>query len=301
MMTVPPKQQNEFYAEHFMPIQFPTERRFHTFTTRDQYEEALFLQHGAGAGYGDGDDDDDLFNASDDESEEEGIVKTKLRPYAPVSRPANFDIESLDENELNRIFSRREENSSIESSHQNHRLLNNAIPLDDRQFSIPSIHMAHHLNPNDTTSISYTENDDEDSLVRIVDDDASLSSKGSTGMLDDQVESLPDPDDAVVTALRRQRRKRKQMKKEQQAVEWLQSVEDSDGIAEAVSSKFLTGRQFHDVLVPSPSRDFLRQRRQSVPDALVGQINPATAVNKINAQFVLNIEENEKKDAPSCT
>jgi hypothetical protein len=293
MMTVPPKQPNDFYAEHFMPIQFPTERRFHTFTTRDQYEEALFLQqHGTGAG---DDDDDDLFNASDDESEEEGIVKMRLRPYAPVSRPANFDIESLDENELNRIFSRREENSSIESSHQNHRLLQSAIPLDDRQFSIPSIHMAHHLNPNDTTSISYTENDDEDSLVRIVDDDASLSSKGSTSTLDDQVENVADMDDAVVTALRRQRRKRKQLKKEKQAVEWLQSVEDSDGIAEAVSSKFLTGRQFHNIVVPSPSRDFLRQRRQSVPDALVGQLNTSSAVT--HAPSVLNIDESERKAA----
>lgn len=197
------------------PVQFPS-RKYYSFTTRKQYEEAC-LQDADGS-------DDDLFNPSD--SDDEGY-KVGLTPYAPRSRPANFDIESLPEEELKRIFITRD----------NVRLAE--IPLDQR---VPSLHMANHLHGS-TTSISYTDHEDEDSIVHLRDnDDASLSSRGSSLYLPAEDDNATtEEDDAIIAALQRKQRKRKQRKKEQQAVEWLQSVEaDQNVLAEAASSKFLT-------------------------------------------------------------
>lgn len=221
------------------PVQFPS-RKFYSFTTRKQYEEAL-LQ--------DPDSDDDLCTASDSDDEVAGLT-----PYAPHSRPANFDIESLPEEELKRIFITREARLA-------------EIPLEQR---VPSLHMANHLHGS-TASISYTDHEDEDSVLNLRDDDASLSSRGSSLYFQD--EEVDNEEDAIIiAALQRKQRKRKQRKKEQKAVEWLQSVEaDQNVLAEAASSKFLTGSQprtqaFRRQSSPAVSL----QRQTSSPSTLLG-------------------------------
>ena len=172
------------------------------------------------------DSDDDLYNPSDSDDE---LIGVGLTPYAPRSRPENFDIERLPDDELKRIFITRDARLT-------------EIPLGQR---VPSLHMANHLHAS-TTSVSYTENEDEDSVLHLRDDDASLSSRCSSLYLPAEDDTLhPDTageDDDILIALRqRKQRKRKQRKKEQSAVEWLQSVEaDQNDVAEAASSKFLT-------------------------------------------------------------
>jgi hypothetical protein len=237
------------------PVQFPAARKYYSFTTREQYEEACR--------YAD-DSDDDLYIPSDSDDDMvvagKGLLPRGLTPYAPRSRPANFDIEQLPEEELKRIFiSRAEEPPSQDQA------TDSAIPLEQR---IPSLRMANHLLNESTTSISYTDNEDEDSVLRLAprnenDDAASLSSLGSNHRMMDDDE---DDEDMLVTQLRH-RRKRKQRKKEAQAQEWLQSTVASANIAEAASSKFLTTTQplYKSValhrpvsspaqVVPSPSR-----------------------------------------------
>ena len=130
---------------------------------------------------------------------------------------------------------------------------------------IPSLHMANHLHQDSTTSISYTDQEDEDSIVVRINngdtggddgsyvnenDDASLSSFGSNVNLQAMVSSsetggiLEQQDDLIAKLHFRHQRKRKQRRKKEQekAMEWLQSVEahPENDIAEAASSKFLT-------------------------------------------------------------
>jgi hypothetical protein len=219
------------------PMQFPS-RKYYSFTTRKQYEDACLQDGGM-------DSDDDLYNRSDSD-DDCAAIGTRLTPYAPRSRPANFDIERVPEEELKRIFITRGTNANNSTDA---RLLTE-IPLDQR---VPSLHMANNLHGS-TTSVSYTDHEDEDSVLHLRDnDDASLSSRGSSLYLpaeedmvraathvDDSMESIVD--DEVFLLLQRKQRKRKQRKKEQRAVEWLQSVEaDQNILAEAASSKFLTG------------------------------------------------------------
>jgi hypothetical protein len=255
------------------PMQFPS-RKYYSFTTRKQYEDAC-LQDG-----GMDDSDDDLYNRSDSDDDDNGAIGTRLTPYAPRSRPANFDIERVPEEELKRIFITRGSNAN-NNTDASHRLLTE-IPLDQR---VPSLHMANHLHGS-TTSVSYTDHEDEDSVLHLRDnDDASLSSRGSSLYLpaeedmvrvathvDDSMESIVD--DEVFLLLQRKQRKRKQRKKEQRAVEWLQSVEaDQNILAEAASSKFLTGSN-------SPATTFRRQpaialsRQVSSPSTLLTSKRP---------------------------
>ena len=195
-------------------VQFPA-RKFFSFTTREQYEEALLLQ-GETYDLSDDDDDDDL-------------DKIIVQPYAPRQRRDNFDIESLSEEELQQIFC----TGSDESSTTHHRLA--SIPLGDR---IPSLRLANGLRGSITSFTSYntdgTDNDEEDSLVHIQGDADDCESLNSSTHLRDSY----DEDDPI----RRKQRKRKQLLKEERAVEWLQSL-DSSQVAEAASSKFLLQQQ----------------------------------------------------------
>jgi hypothetical protein len=254
------------------PVQFP-ERKFYSFTSRQQYDLATQGQMG---------DDDSV----------EGHVG--LEPYQP-SREDDFGgVNGIPEEELRGIFiaRRRGTNGSGGESHANHRLLN-PIPMDERQWSIPSIHMAQSLQGT-MTSQSYTDNtdyEDDESLlyVRGGDDDASLSSRCSSLYLPDETageplgSALPMPSNRSAfprhilqpqvvmnpqvlmehSAQRDQaddndldltghadggvavdRRKRKQRKREERAFEWLQSVQgNNELLAEAASSKFLTGNR----------------------------------------------------------
>jgi hypothetical protein len=261
-------------------VQFPS-RKYYSFTTRDQYEEACRY---------DPDSDDDLFIPSDDDdSDSDGHLKRMaqsisprmgLIPYAPDSRPANFDIEQVPEEELRRIFISRgssstsnvyDPNNNASSSFDysaehksisNTSLLSSTVPFGPMR--VPSLHMANQLRQDSTTSISYTDQEDEDSIiVRINEngddgsyvnenDDASLSSFGSNLNLQAMVSNnevcgiMEEQDDFIVAAklqLRHQRKRKQRRKKEQEkAMEWLQSVEANpeNDIAEAASSKFLT-------------------------------------------------------------
>jgi hypothetical protein len=248
------------------PVQFP-ERKFYSFTSRQQYE--LATQQG---------------QMGDDDSVEGHVG---LEPYQP-SREEDFGgVGVIPEEELRGIFiaRRRGTNGSGGESHANHRLLN-PIPMDERQWSIPSIHMAQSLHGT-MTSQSYTDNtdfEDDESLlyVRGGDDDASLSSRCSSLYLPDETageplgSALPMPsnrsafprhilqpqvvmnpqvlmehtaqrdqaEDNDLDGLAIDRRKRKQRKREERAFEWLQSVQgNGDVLAEAASSKFLTGNR----------------------------------------------------------
>jgi hypothetical protein len=260
------------------PVQFPS-RKFYSFTNRQQYDLATQGQ------------------VEDDDSTE-GYVG--LEPYQPSRQDDAFGgVGAIPEEELRGIFIARRRGTdgsgSGGESHANHRLLN-PIPMDERQWSIPSIHMAQSLQGT-TTSHSFTENtdfeDDESFMYVRGDDDASLSSRCSSLYLPDETageplgSTLPMPSNrsafprhilqpqvvmnpqvlmehsaqrdqaedndndldqtghfAVDGGLAVDRRKRKQRKREERAFEWLQSVQgNGDVLAEAASSKFLTGNR----------------------------------------------------------
>ena len=216
------------------PVQFPSARKYYSFTTREQYEEACR--------YAD-DSDDDFYVPSDSDDDMvpgKGLLPRGLTPYAPRSRPANFDIEQLPEEELKRIFITRGGGENDEPRAREESAAGAAIPLEQR---IPSLRMANHLLNESTTSISYTDNEDEDSVLRLAprnenDDAASWSSLGSNHRMVDEEE------DEVFAAQLRRHRKRKQRKNEE-VLEWLQSATESANIAEAASSKFLTNQPLY--------------------------------------------------------
>lgn len=169
------------------PVEFPSERKFYSFTSREQYKG---LQEN---------DDDDL-------SEEESLgERPDLTPYQPSRQEFAEIEESLPPEELESIFIARRRRSSVrqnvviegvlreedeESSHKNHRLLQNPIPMTDRQWSIPSLRMAHRL-ATDGSLASLTDHPDEDESLLFVrpcgdgadmtdEDEASISSRASS-------------------------------------------------------------------------------------------------------------------------
>ena len=282
------------------PVQFPP-RKFYTFTSREQYEEAIQReQQSPGAMQG--------------RASPEG-----LKPYQPSRDDDLEGVGTLPPEALRGIFNRREstEHSSGSSeSHANHRLAQRSgVFLTDT--SIPSIHMAHHLQGSITSYTDHTENtDDDESLlyVRGGDDEVSLSSRGSSLHLPDMdsagvAASLPmlnpsahggvvveelnrviagssrmahlsSDEDNEDESPRHTRRKRKQLKKErrkQRAMDWLQSVEaNQQEVAEAASSLFLTGRGAASPTnaVGSPMSAVSRehpQRRQTISSVFTGQ------------------------------
>lgn len=177
---------------------------------------------------------------------------TSATPYQP-SRHDLSDVGGVSREELSLIFTDRDLNP---------------IPLDERQYSIPSIRMANHLNGSTTTY----DDDDEDDLSK---DDASWSSRGSSLYLPDDndssagqvlmftpssakplviLEDLPFPetlspfDTGTVGAVNNDEHhhhtsaNRKRKDSHEKAYEWLRAVESTgdDLIHEAASSKFLT-------------------------------------------------------------
>jgi hypothetical protein len=192
----------------------PLERKFYSFTSRQQYEEAMI------------DDDPQL------------PPPPRLTPYQP-NRELLGDF-GLQE-DLNEIFIERrryvpnEAPSDVEvvDASKLHRMLHLPIPMDERQTSIPSIRLANHLNGSVTSR-----EDDEDSLY-IHDEEASISSRGSTcAVYFDEA-----PVDTTATRLMIERRKRG---RKEDALEWLQSVVEvsENTLAEAASSKFLTRQEY---------------------------------------------------------
>lgn len=295
--------------ETHQAVQFPS-RKFYSFTSRQQYEHALQQQRNAehhGAGDVDGVDDPYLQEPND---------AGGLEPYQPSRHQDWGGVGAIPDQALSDIFIARRRGtngSSSGESHANHRLIN-PIPMDERQWSIPSIHLAHALQG--STTASYTENTEDDESLLFMRDDASLSSRGSSLYLPGECASGEPLGDATssntalpigfprlsvpVNAQQQQqqqaspilmnpqvmmdyatsstiaqqqvndgvadssgdavavaRRKRKQRKKEQRAVEWLQSVEaGNDVLAEAASSKFLTGSNRRPKQETDPNASF---------------------------------------------
>jgi hypothetical protein len=156
------------------PVEFPS-RKFYSFTNREQYELAMGHHN------------------EDDDASTEGFIG--LEPYQPSREGDLGGVGTIPVEELRGIFIARRrgtDGSSGGESHANHRLLN-PIPMDERQWSIPSIHLAHQLQGS-IASQSYTENteeDDESLLFVGRDDDASLSSRCSSLYLPDDTAGEP--------------------------------------------------------------------------------------------------------------
>eukprot|EP00977_Amphora_coffeiformis_P018686 scaffold6655_cov169-Amphora_coffeaeformis.AAC.3 len=238
------------------PVEFPS-RKYYSFTSREQYK-------GIAVG-----DDEDL---SEEESLEE---RPDLTPYQPTRQEFAEIEESMPPEALNSIFIERRRRRSLhgnsvaevqeevvdeESSHKNHRLLQNPIPMTDRQWSIPSLRMGQRL-ATDGSLASLTDNLDDESLLYVLPYGGNgVPSFGSAptettnkvvvespwNLLTGTHSSLSDENSAVaVDGDRALRRKRKQRQREEAALSWLQSLQQQSTeppVAEAASSKFLTGR-----------------------------------------------------------
>lgn len=123
---------------------------------------------------------------------------------------------------------------------------NGPIPLDERQWSIPSIRLANHLGGSTTTLT-----DEED-----LGDDASWSSMGSSLYMPeeepmvieasnnlelnlDQLSTSSGSDQAILVQSTNKRTSKQRHASNQNALDWLQNLQH-DGLTEAASSKFLT-------------------------------------------------------------
>lgn len=228
------------------PIDFNAVKHY-SFTSREQYEQ---LQR----------------------ESREANDNSRKNQYQPSRQDEDYQVGSIPEEELNRIFLPRRPRSaedSTEESHQHHRL-DHPLSLDERQLSIPSIRMAHHLNSSIASQTDMTEHtDEEDSILYLKDgDEHSLGSRSfpeeatfsltqnttsneTTFRTPLEPSSVFPPRIIADTGMVEDRRKRKLREKEHQVYEWLHSLEaDGDILAEAASSKFLTGAS---VSLPDPS------------------------------------------------
>eukprot|EP00978_Attheya_sp_CCMP212_P001559 scaffold3197_cov52-Attheya_sp.AAC.4 len=163
-----------FHLDVVRPVPFPTQRKFLSFNGRQQYNHALEEENGM-----------------PNHSSRSGAFRPANPPTSPSQQPyqpsrdhsfTDSGLEVLPKEELSSIFvssSSPPQPSSVSS-------LRFAIPLGERQWSIPSIRMAGNLNDTTTT-------DDEDGYLPMggsgsYDDDASLSSRGSSLCLPDSAD-----------------------------------------------------------------------------------------------------------------
>ena len=165
------------------PVPFPPSGKGYSFTSMKQYEKLR-------------------------QPEPATIPSTAgLAPYQPSRQdPGLIDIP---QEELKSIFTTRraasqalstpESTFSEEDSSSNMQGMMPAIPLEERQWSIPSIRMANQLGGSVTSCTTYTEEDDESLLMYR--DDASLSSYGSyshlTGADSSSTNTMNNPIQAV--------------------------------------------------------------------------------------------------------
>lgn len=257
---------------------------------------------------------------------------SQLKPYQPSREEdlKNVGTPTIPVEELSRIFiPRRAASEGSTESHEPH-ILRNPVPMDDRQFSIPSIRLANHLNGSTTSHCT----EDEDSILN---DDVSLSSRASslylpgdassgevlegTSLLhlprvsvslgsqdqdmfvqtatrirddsddlqasDDEDELLDDGStDAAVGCsadLEKKDRVWRKRSRQEQARQWLQSVEaDQTLVAEAASSKFLTGTNtFRAIEGSSESRRDEILRQASSPGTFEDSEEDAVAIGPV--------------------
>lgn len=158
-----------------LPPAFPL-RKFYTFTDRQQYEQQQQVP--------------DHSNLFIDETDAAFLTVSGLTPYQPSRDHVLGDDDGdclgrPDPAELEQIFLPRTQSDAHATthgeSHANHRLLQNPIPLDERQWSIPSLRMANQLQQSSTCgSLTSLCDTDEESLLMRDCDDHSLSSRGSS-------------------------------------------------------------------------------------------------------------------------
>eukprot|EP00586_Coscinodiscus_wailesii_P021909 CAMPEP_0172496874 /NCGR_PEP_ID=MMETSP1066-20121228/94434_1 /TAXON_ID=671091 /ORGANISM="Coscinodiscus wailesii, Strain CCMP2513" /LENGTH=418 /DNA_ID=CAMNT_0013269405 /DNA_START=246 /DNA_END=1502 /DNA_ORIENTATION=+ len=171
--------------------------------------------------------------------------------YQP-SRDNSLTEVGLGENleDLNAIFLPRRKNnksqaavsSGVESGGVSHHALLQPIPLDEKQWSIPSIRLANGLH--DMSTASYTCSDDEDSLW---DEDIIVAN------LPENLQDISHLDDASDDAVGSGSSSESD---EKGPYEWLKQVRESENVlAEAASSKFLTNRMY---LTPMVERQALQ-------------------------------------------
>jgi len=208
---------------HMGPVPFPTSRKFFSFTSRQQYQEAL-----------------------EEEEDEDDELLVCLSPYQPSRQEALGDYGSLPSEELDSIFiSRRQSSGYFDdsvSSQKTHRMMTEedeeAAAASHPQrlqrgdirhnsstgdYSIPSLRHANHLHGSSTATNSNSLTDDD-----AFDDGGSVSSKGSLEA------------EAGAADSSRTRGGGSSRRAQIRAFEWLQSVEaDHNILAEAASSKFL--------------------------------------------------------------
>jgi len=346
------------------PVPFPPAGGSHSFTCMEQYEKRRHLMRAHPEGS----------HMSPTTSPTKTNVK---KPYQPSRRGVDDEDDILPAEELDRIFtprrgwraagttslSTRQDDDddddddfihSLQQRHhthhstggpdedETHQSLFPAIPLEERQWSIPSIRMAHHVNGSVASFTTYTDEDDESLLMMYRDsDDASLSSLGSysnhytTTMMigggDDEIlknrqspfvvslstnkeepkscflqdhneqpmaptkllqqqhiigidsleseenENMGENINNANTAMpsttskyqHQRRRQKRQEQRDRSAYEWLKTVTaGNDEVAEAASSKFLTGRtnsrDDQDVFTPSADNRRPLMKRLSV-------------------------------------
>jgi hypothetical protein len=169
------KEQEQIRTE---PVQFA--RKFYTFTSREQYEDGI---------------------AEAAAEKQNNYSLPYLTPYQPSRDDDLQGVGFLPQEELSQIFiPRRSSTVTAGESHANHRLtgLDQPVNMDDRQVSIPSIHLAHPLQSSTTQSFTdHTDNteEDEESLVYLQggDDCGSLDASLSSSLY------LPDDDKAPAT------------------------------------------------------------------------------------------------------
>ena len=250
------------------PIQFPS-RKAYTFTSREQYEE-------------------DLLREQREQPPPHASSSDHLRPYQPSRQEDLEGVGSIPPEVVSQIFARRQD----DESHANHRLelLQRPIPLEDRQASIPSLHLAHPLHGSNTQSFTdhTTEGgDDEESLQYVGQDDgdsldASLSSRTSSLYLPDETTATqPKQQDTPILSLAPAHsdtvvmeelsrvmaddthRKRKRRQQKRAMADWLHNLKaDPEQLAEAASSKFLTGKK---TTTDSSNVQTKQPRRQTLP------------------------------------
>jgi hypothetical protein len=180
-----------FHLDVVRPVPFPTQRKFLSFNGRQQYNHALEEENGM-----------------PNHSSLSGAFRPANPPTSPSQQPyqpsrdhsfTDSGLEVLPKEELSSIFvssSSPPQPSSVSS-------LRRTIPLGERQWSIPSIRMAKNLNDTTTT-------DDEDGYLPMggsgsYDDDASLSSRGSSLCLPDSADLFsPKSLDRVAQQLQQQ-------------------------------------------------------------------------------------------------
>lgn len=307
------------------------------------------------------------------------ITPPKVKQYQPSRQDSDF-IEAVGNNmpkeDLNSIFtSRRTGNSALQAAFSSTdqeddddsylpcvmmgegggggtvQQLFQSIPMDDRQFSIPSIRMANQLGGGSLASCTTYNTDDDESLL-MYRDDASLSSRGSFCNLEDiqaafrvslsggagagggdgdakrqqsssfesddqqrpsilsvpsigcasatdETDNMDVPVPPIImssasfpcpqqTATHNNGRRRSQKRKEQRdrnAFNWLRTVKaGTDEVAEAASSKFLTGgrHRYENNQDPFEDQDhgMLRERPQKRLSALPAVETTAFAMLK---------------------